>query len=155
SLILQGGGNINLSAGSATSTATLDALTLKNTHLNANANSDLAISGALTIDGAGGVNGSGNTGGSSLVSMAASSGRNHTLSAGSLVRANGGVAFFRGTNLGGGVVGTNNVANITFDTAPTAQLVGGGGAAGTTNISILPWAVGATTTSSAPTTFVT
>lgn len=154
-LILQGGGNINLSAGTSTSTASLTSLTLKNAHLNANAFSDVAISGALNIDGVGGLNGAGNTGGIAIVTMASTGTRNHTLTADSLVRQNNGVVLFRGTNLGANAPGTLNTSNITFTTAPSAQLVGGGGAAGSKNISILPWAIGGTTAAAAGDTFVT
>ena len=52
----------------------------------------------------------------------------------------GGAAFFRGTSLGAAPAA--NVANVLFAAPPT--LIGGGGAAGTTNISILPWGIGNT-----------
>ena len=96
-----------------------------------------------------------NLGGINYVTLTPNSARNTRLSAGSLARANGGVVLFRGTNLGANTIAsqTANNANIEFTTAPT--LVGGGGGAGSTTISILPWALGGTTTSDAGSTFVT
>lgn len=57
----------------------------------------------------------------------------------SITRQNNSTLFVRGTNLG--ATPANGVAQIT-STASPGTLIGGGGAAGTTNISILPWAVG-------------
>ena len=74
-----------------------------------------------------------------------------TLAASSLSRADRGTFLFRGTSLGG----TGNVGFITFASAPTADLVGGGGGAGTTNISILPYAIGDTSGSGTGNAFVT
>ena len=145
SLILQGGGFVNLSpANTGITTNTLTALTLRNTALSPNAYADISVSGALVIDGAGGLNASGNNGGIPIVTLSSAATRNHLVTAGSLVRANGGVVLFRGTNLGS--TQGNNTANIKFTTAPTAELIGGGGPAGTTTISILPWAHGGTNT---------
>jgi autotransporter-associated beta strand protein len=62
------------------------------------------------------------------------------LSAQSLLVGPRATVLFRGTTLGSGVPGTNNTTNVVFTTAPT--LVGGGGAAGTPNVSILPFAFG-------------
>ena len=70
-----------------------------------------------------------------------------TLTVNAIARQNGGLAFLRGTNLGAGV-GAGN-ATILDSTAPT--LVGGGGAAGTTTISILPPAIGNTVASTTST----
>lgn len=74
-----------------------------------------------------------------------------TLAASSLARTDRGTFFFRGTGLGG----TGNSGFITFASAPTADLVGGGGLAGTTNISILPYAIGDTSATGVGTAFVT
>lgn len=74
----------------------------------------------------------------------------------SLTRANNALVTFRGDSFGsnGGSLTNRNIFRIT-GTAPT--LTGGGGADGTTTISILPWARGNTTGSAsfAATTFVT
>jgi fibronectin-binding autotransporter adhesin len=58
----------------------------------------------------------------------------------------------RGNSLGTGAPGTNGIGNVLFTNSPAADLVGGGGAAGTTTISILPYVVGnsATTTAISP-----
>lgn len=74
-----------------------------------------------------------------------------TLAASSLSRADRGTFLFRGSSLGG----TGNFGFITFASAPIADLVGGGGAAGTTNISILPYAIGDTSGSGTGNAFVT
>jgi fibronectin-binding autotransporter adhesin len=63
------------------------------------------------------------------------------LTAASLSRVDRGTFLFRGTALGS--AGLGNVGNVLFTTAPTG-LVGGGGAAGSTNINILPYAIGDT-----------
>jgi autotransporter-associated beta strand protein len=68
-------------------------------------------------------------------------------------RLNNSTLFVRGTNLG--AAPANGVAQIT-STASPGTLIGGGGAAGSTNISILPWAVGNTSASAtAGSSFVT
>lgn len=115
---------------------------------NAGANNVEAITNALTIDGVNGYSGA--------VYVNPNASKNARLTAGSLVRANHGVALFSGTNLGANTIAsaTANSGNISFATAPTG-LVGGGGAAGTTTISILPWAIGGTTSSDTGSTFVT
>jgi autotransporter-associated beta strand protein len=68
-----------------------------------------------------------------------------------LQRATGGTVTFTGPNLGGTAVAAGlgaaqgNVILTQVDGgAPNAALVGGGGGAGTSNISILPWALGDT-----------
>jgi autotransporter-associated beta strand protein len=65
-------------------------------------------------------------------------------------------ALIRGASLGSSNSGGNGLgaSRIFFETDPTSSLVGGGGTAGTSTISILPYAIGGTTTSSANT-FVT
>jgi autotransporter-associated beta strand protein len=65
--------------------------------------------------------------------------------------ATSGVFLFRGTNLGGaGADSTRIIASI-----PTFTQIGGGGAAGATNISILPWAIGDTSATGVGSSFVT
>jgi fibronectin-binding autotransporter adhesin len=60
----------------------------------------------------------------------------------SITRQNNSTLFVRGTSLG--ATAGANVAQI-LSTASPGTLVGGGGGAGSTSISILPWAVGNTT----------
>lgn len=62
------------------------------------------------------------------------------LTAASLTRTNRSAVFFSGNNLG-----TLGGAQIIFTAAPLAQLVGGGGGPGSTNVSILPYAMGTAT----------
>ena len=62
----------------------------------------------------------------------------NSLTMASLNRANNSTVTFRGTGLGG--TPTGGVANIYINAAPT--LVGGGGAAGSTSVSIIPFAIG-------------
>lgn len=71
----------------------------------------------------------------------------------SLTRQNRATALFRGTNLGGAF--SSNQADITFSNAPTGDLIGGGGGAGSTTISILPYIIGDTSASGTGSTFVT
>src|SRR5262249_22889938 len=72
-----------------------------------------------------------------------------SFTASSIARQNNATLFVRGTNLG--AAAGNGVAQIA-STASPGTLIGGGGTAGSQNISILPWAVGnasaAATTSS-------
>ena len=77
--------------------------------------------------------------------------RSASLTIGTITRANGGTLLIRGMNLGGafGI----NTASVIVNTAPL--LIGGGGAAGSTNISILPWVIGDTSTSGTGSSFVT
>ena len=153
-LILNGGGIVNLNG----NTNTLSSLRIRNNAFritgNSGANTSTSISGALTIDGipSSVASNTDNLGGIATITLTPNASRNTTLSASSLVRENKGVAFFRGNSLGG-TLGANGVANITFTTAP--DLIGGGGGAGSTNIGILPWAVGATTATTSANTFVT
>ncbi len=74
-----------------------------------------------------------------------------TLAGASLAREDRGTFLFRGTALGGSAAVRGHV---TFASAP-AGLSGGGGAAGTTGISILPYAIGDITGSGTGTSFVT
>jgi autotransporter-associated beta strand protein len=59
-----------------------------------------------------------------------------------------GTVLFRGDNLG-------STARIRFGSGPVADLVGGGGAAGSTTVSVLPYAAALTNTGSWGNTFVT
>ncbi|WP_050026662.1 autotransporter-associated beta strand repeat-containing protein [Verrucomicrobium sp. BvORR034] len=70
------------------------------------------------------------------------------LTADSLVRNAGATFNVRGTNLGlGPNIGiTTQRTALTFTNEPTSYLVGGGGAANTTTISVIPWAVGQSVT---------
>ncbi|CAN5480756.1 hypothetical protein BH09VER1_BH09VER1_53700 [soil metagenome] len=103
------------------------------------------ITGALTIGS-----------GQSFVTIDPPSGNYNGVTAASLVRADHGTVVFRGVGVGTNTIAsqTSNSSNISFTTAPTG-LVGGGGGAGTTTISILPWAIGGISTADAGTTFVT
>ena len=120
---------------------------------NSTVNSVDTITGALTIDYP---SSSATTGGNS-VTLTPNAATNTQLTAGSLVRANNAVVLFRGTNLGTTAIASPaaNTSNIVFTSAPTAQLVGGGGAAGSKNISIIPWAVGDTSATGTGSSFVT
>lgn len=73
-----------------------------------------------------------------------------------LTRLHGGTFLFRSVadNLGTAAA-TPAIANITFGNLPGAQFLGGGGDAGTTGISILPYAVGAIGTFGTGSSFVT
>lgn len=154
SILVGGGGNLYFDSTTSgmTGATRASSVTLSKGILtvggNSTANSVDAITNALTIDGA--------TGFSSFVYVNPNAARNARLTAGSLVRANHGIAVFSGTNLGANTIAsaTANSGNISFASAPTG-LIGGGGAAGTTTISILPWAIGGTTSSDTGSTFVT
>ncbi|MBK8094547.1 MAG: autotransporter-associated beta strand repeat-containing protein [Verrucomicrobiaceae bacterium] len=122
---------------------------------NSTANSADSISGNLVINGASPLaQSAGNT--VPTVTLSPNAARNTRLTFTSVDRQAQGVAVFRGTNLGANTIASNtaNSGNIEITgTAPT--LVGGGGAAGTTSISIVPWALGGTSGSDIGSTFVT
>ncbi|MEY3896071.1 MAG: hypothetical protein RLZZ214_1591, partial [Verrucomicrobiota bacterium] len=120
---------------------------------NVTANSVDIITGALSVN----APSTYGTPGADTVTLTPNTATNTRLSAGSLARVNNGAVFFRGTSLGANTIASNtvNTSNIEFTSAPTAQLVGGAGGTGDKNISIIPWAVGATTTNGAPSSFVT
>lgn len=90
-----------------------------------------ALSGSLELDL-----------GLAYVNLNPNSSRPMLLTATNWVRNPGGHVLFRGTDLGVSPLGTPTAgdANISFTTPPT--LLGGGGAAGTKNVSILPGAHG-------------
>lgn len=105
------------------------------------------IAGALTI---------GN--GPSIITADANN-RRAVIQAASLSRSAGGYTVFRGDALGSSAAnagGTSTESNIVFTSAPAASLfTGGGGAANSAQISILPWAVGDTGTGSLGSGFIT
>ena len=70
-----------------------------------------------------------------------------TLTTASLTRQSGSTLFVRGTNLGA----TPGAGNATILSTAAPAMVGGGGLAGTTMISIVPWALGNLTASTATT----
>jgi fibronectin-binding autotransporter adhesin len=80
-----------------------------------------------------------------LVTPGAGAGNSVTMA--SLTRTNNSTVGFRGTGLGG--TPGSGVANINSTAAPA--LIGGGGAAGSTTISILPWAYGNSSSATANT----
>jgi fibronectin-binding autotransporter adhesin len=114
---------------------------------NTTANSNDTINGALTV----GAPTTWGGAGANTVTLTAQSGANTRLTVDSLVRANDGAVFFRGTNLGANTIASNTAGttNIAF-TGTAPALIGGGGAAGSKNISILPWAVGLNTAAVIP-----
>lgn len=103
---------------------------------NATNNSVDAITGNLTLEQ-----------GFGIVSINPNVGRNARLTADSFVRNARTAMLFRGTNLGASPIADQvaGSANIVFANAPT--LVGGGGAANTSTISILPGSYGGNTVS--------
>jgi autotransporter-associated beta strand protein len=105
---------------------------------NSGANSIDRITNALTA-----------AGGLSIVTLQPDPAQNAQLQANSLVRNPGATVLFRGTNLGVNSIAsaTSGSANVVFTSTPT--LLGGGGAAGTTTMSILPGAIGDTSPSGA------
>lgn len=107
--------------------------------------------GGATVENIGSFTGSGSV----FVTMNAGTAGNTgtTLQADSLVRSNRAQFLFRANSANfGGPIGAN-VANLAFDSIPA--LFGGGGAAGTTTISIIPFAIGGITTTSTGTDLVT
>lgn len=107
--------------------------------------------GGATVENIGSFTGSGSV----FVTMNAGTTGNTgtTLQADSLVRSNRAQFLFRANSANfGGPIGAN-VANLAFDSIPA--LFGGGGAAGTTTISIIPYAIGGITTGSTGTDLVT
>jgi fibronectin-binding autotransporter adhesin len=94
-------------------------------------------------------------GGANIVSMANAPGTGtKTIQFGTLTRQNNAVALFRGDGFGpnAGSLASRNIIKIT-GTAPA--LIGGGGAEGTTNVSILPWARGGSSSTSSGSSFLT
>ncbi len=105
---------------------------------------------AATMENAGGLN---LASGLTTVTVTPNAAQQASLSFGGIGRGNRSMLFVRGTNLG--AAAANGVAQI-FSAASPGTLIGGGGAAGSTNISILPWAFGSTVaTTSNASSFVT
>lgn len=83
--------------------------------------------------------------GPDTITLSAASSRNTLVQAGSFAREAGSTMLFRGVDLGVNAIGTGtNSTNIQFTTGPA--LSGGGGAAGSTTVSILAGAFGDTST---------
>jgi len=116
---------------------------------NSGTNSVDTITGALTIDATSLYNGV------DIITLTNGAGRNCQLSANSLVRTNNGVVLVRGNNLGQNTIAsaTANSVNVSLGTAPV--LAGGGGLAGSQNISIIPWVIGDTSAVGGGSSFVT
>lgn len=89
-----------------------------------------------------------NTGASYLGMEATTSSDDSDLIATDIARLNNATMNVRGTNLGGSTSQENEfrIGNSANETAFIATLVGGGGLAGAKNISIVPWAIGQSTT---------
>lgn len=145
---IRGGGVLNLSnaSGAVNSNRIGDAaaINLGSGSLTVNTNS------AVVNEVVGAISGSGyNT-----IGMTVSAGTSPVqISATSLSRTDRGTFLIRGSNLGTGASISGANGYLTLGTGPT--LVGGGGAAGTTTISILPWAIGDTSGSGTGSSFVT
>ncbi len=80
------------------------------------------------------------TNGFNTVLVTPGAGQANSLTVASLARQNNTTFSFRGAGLGGAPGA--GVANLYVTNFPSAALVGGGGGAGSTNISILPFAIG-------------
>jgi autotransporter-associated beta strand protein len=119
-----------------------------------NTNTIETITGALTTDGGGNRPRSGNN---NYQSLTVDAGSAHTLlSIGSLDRTNHGTLLVRGDNLGVNTIASTTAGSSNIQITGTAPaLIGGGGAAGTTTISIAPWLVGGVNISDSGSTFVT
>ncbi|MFA6289537.1 MAG: autotransporter-associated beta strand repeat-containing protein [Opitutaceae bacterium] len=117
---------------------------------NNGANVHDAISGNVTIGSAG-------TPATSLASITVQPGTmNSLLTVGGLQRTNGGVGLIRGTNLGANSIASTTGGTTNVQVSGTAPaLVGGGGPAGSTNISIVSWLIGGTSVSDNGSTFLT
>lgn len=90
--------------------------------------------------------------GSTLLSATSATGQQSTLNFSSITRNNNATMVVRGNNLG--AAAASGVSQITSAASP-GTLIGGGGAAGSTNISILPWAIGNTAIALTNSSFVT
>jgi len=153
---LRAGGGLTLSSNLAASTVNNNrvndaaAINLRNGNLTLQGSVSAATTNTETV---GAVTGAGY----SVVTATPGGGNGFTaLTAASLTRLERGTFLFRGTALGS--AGSGTVGNILFTAAPTG-LVGGGGGPLSTNISILPYAIGDTsgtgTASTATGSFVT
>jgi autotransporter-associated beta strand protein len=131
---------------------------------NSNSGSGITRAMSVTLNGAGSANGAsfnvvGNSGANTIdtitnaltasagfaqVTVTANAAKNARLEAGSFARNAGATVLFRGSTLGASTIASQTAgnANVQFDLAPT--LVGAGGAAGTSTVSILKGAYGDT-----------
>ena len=108
--------------------------------------------GTLTTETIGSLRGAGMT----TVTMTTGGALNFADATTGLQRINNGTFLFRAGNGNiGTAAATTAIANLTFGNNVAGDLIGGGGAAGTPTISILPYAVGDSTTGGAGGTFVT
>ena len=114
---------------------------------NSGANSVDAIANEITLD-------IGNAG-IDTVSVTPNAAKNARLTASSLIRTNNGIVLLRGTMLGSNAIvsAVAGNANISLTTAPA--VIGGGGALGSKNISIIPWVLGDTSAAGTTMSFVT
>lgn len=159
-LTLSGNGSINTSSSYdlAGTLALSNAATNNNDRLNDTA--AITSRGAtMTLTGNSGAATTENAGaltlanGTSTITVTPNAAQQASLNFASITRQNNATLFVRGTGLG--ATPAANVAQVT-STASPGTLIGGGGAAGSTNISILPWAVGNTSASAtAGSSFVT
>lgn len=92
--------------------------------------------------------------GRNVVTLTSASTRNTQVTAASLARSVGSTMLVRATSLGANTTAsaTVNTSNIAFTSAP---VLSGSGAAGTTTVGILPWAIGDNSTSGVGTDFLT
>lgn len=152
SIVASGGGALNFNSGTNGNTGATRAasVTLNDSQLTTNGNSTVAstesVTGAITLS---------VTSRGRLPTLSLNTGTfKNKLSAANVVRgSNNAVALVRGANLGTNPIASGAGTNIVLGTGPS--LIGGGGVAGSTNISIVPWMVGGTTTSDTGSTFVT
>lgn len=129
----------------ANGTLVLDSSSTNNSNRISNSAPITFGGGGITITGNGGASPTNEVvgaitlnGGVTFFSISPGGGANTSLAAPSITRQNRGVAFFRGANFGDAAGA--GVANTTFTVAPLT--IGGGGAPGSTNISVIPWAWG-------------
>jgi autotransporter-associated beta strand protein len=130
-----GGGRVlfNAAANTFSSVTVRDAELAFSGANSSGANTVETVSGALTAGG-----------GASTITLTPHSTKNTLLQANSFVRNAGSTLLFRGTGLGANTIASAaaNSTNIAFTNAPA--LLGGGGAAGTSTVSILAGAFGDT-----------
>ncbi len=116
---------------------------------NTGANTVEAITGNLVSSGA--------QGNYNVVTLAATTSSHSQLTAAAFIRSDNAVTLFRGVDLGKNTIAsaTSGDPNLSFTTDLSPSLVGGGGLAGTTTISILQGAVGGTSITDTGSTFAT
>ncbi|MBL9185737.1 MAG: autotransporter-associated beta strand repeat-containing protein [Verrucomicrobiaceae bacterium] len=122
---------------------------------NSASNTVESISGNLVINGAAPLAQS-ISGSMPSITLTPNSTRNVRLSIGELQRSNFGTVLIRGVSVGANTIASATINSTNLEITGTAPaLIGGGGSAGSTNISIIPWAVGGTTTSDTGSTLLT